>query len=83
MAISPSSRYTRTTNSKGRAVTQRKPRVSSRYAVVVTREGQTFEELASMHLSDPQLYWRIAELNPQVPYPDEIPAGTRLRIPQG
>jgi len=83
MAISPSSRYTQITNSVGRAVTQRKPRVSSRYVVMVTMAGQTFEQLASMHLSDPQLYWRIAELNPQVPYPDEIPAGTRLRIPQG
>lgn len=83
MAISPSSRYTRIADSKGRAVTQRKPRVASRYVVVVSMEGQTFEELASQHLSDPQLYWRIAELNPQVPYPDEIPAGTRLRIPQG
>ena len=83
MAISPSSRYTHTTNSKGRAVTQRKPRISSQYAVVLTMEGQTFEELASIHLRDPLLYWRSAELNPQVPYPDEIPAGTRLRIPQG
>ncbi len=83
MALSPSSRYSQSTNSKGRAVTQRKPRVSSRYTVVVSTEGQTFEELASQHLSDPQLYWRIAELNPQTPYPDEIPAGTRLRIPQG
>jgi len=83
MAISPSSRYTQITNSKGRAVAQRKPRVSSRYTVVVSTGGQTFEGLAAMHLSDPQLYWRIAELNPQVPYPDEIPAGTRLRIPQG
>ncbi len=83
MAISPSSRYTATTNSEGRAVAERKPRISSRYVVVVAKAGQTFEELASMHLSDPQLYWRIAELNPQVPYPDEIPAGTRLRVPQG
>lgn len=83
MAISPSSRYTQITNSVGRAVTQRKPRISSRYVVVVAIEGQTFEELASRHMNDSQLYWRIAELNPQIPYPDEIPAGTRLRIPQG
>ena len=83
MAISPSSRYTATTNSEGRAVAERKPRISSRYVVVVAMEGQTFEELASMHLSDPQLYWRIAGVNPHVAYPDEIPYGTLLRIPQG
>lgn len=83
MALLPSSRYTRTNDSTGLAITQRKPRVASRYVVVVSVFGQTFEELASLHLDDPQLYWRIAELNPQVPYPDELPVGTRLRIPQG
>ena len=83
MALSPTSRYARVNDSDGRAITKRKARTSSRYAVVLTSAGQTFEQLAAIHLGDPQLYWKIADMNPQVPYPDELPAGTRLRIPQG
>jgi hypothetical protein len=82
MAISPTSRYTLTNDSKGRAITKRKVVGSSRYSVIMTVGKQTLDELAAIHLGDPQLYWRIAGVNPHVPYPDEVPAGTRLRIPQ-
>jgi len=82
MALSPSSRYTLAVDSNGRAVTKRKDIGSSHYAVVTSVGRQTFDELAAIHLGDPQLYWRIAVVNPHIPYPDEVPAGTRLRIPQ-
>ena len=82
MALSPSSRYAFANDSTGRAVTMRKAVRSSRYLVVTTVGKQTMDELAALHLGDPQLYWRIAGVNPHVPYPDEVPAGTRLRIPQ-
>ena len=82
MALSPSSRYTLATDSTGRAVTKRKAVGSSHYAVVTAVDKQTLDELAAIHLGDPQLYWRIAGVNPHIPYPDEVPAGTRLRIPQ-
>jgi hypothetical protein len=83
MSFSPSSRYTLTTDSDGRAVSKRKAQRASRVVVIMAVEGQTFDELAAMHLGDSQLYWRIAELNPHVPYPDTLSAGTRIRIPQG
>ncbi len=82
MPLSPSSRYTLANDSAGRAITKRKAVGSSRYAVVTAVGKQTLDELAATHLGDPQLYWRIAEVNPHVPYPDEVPSGTRLRIPQ-
>ena len=82
MALSPSSRYTQTTDSTGRAVTKRKSRPSSRYYTVIAIEGQTMQEIAALHLGDASLYWRLADVNPQVPYPDEVPAGTRLRLPE-
>ena len=82
MALSPSSRYAFANESVDRAVTMRKAVRSSRYLVVTTVGKQTMDELAALHLGDPQLYWRIAGVNPHVPYPDEVPAGTRLRIPQ-
>ncbi len=82
MNLSPTSRYASATDSNGRAVTKRKSVGSSHYLVVTTVGKQTLDELAAMHLGDSQLYWRIAEVNPHVPYPDEVPVGTRLRIPQ-
>lgn len=83
MALSPPSRYKQMTDPKGLAVTRRKTRISSRYATMVTTQGQTFQEIAAKWLGDPKLYWMVADLNPHVPYPDVIPMGTRLRVPSG
>jgi hypothetical protein len=83
MALSPASRYTQMTDLTGLAVTRRKTRTSSRYATTVTIQGQTFQEIAAKWLGDPKLYWMVADLNPHVPYPEEIPMGTRIRIPSG
>ena len=82
MALSPSSRYTQSTDDNGRAVTKRKSRPSSRYYTVIAMDGQPMQEIAAQHLGDPSLYWRLADVNPQVAYPDEVPAGTRLRLPE-
>ncbi len=81
MALSPSSRYKQVTDSAGKATTKRKIRITTRYTTVVSVQGQTFQEIAAIRLGDASLYWRVADLNPQVPYPDEIPTGTRLRVP--
>ena len=83
MALSPASRYKQMTDVYGRAVTKRKVRISQRYATTVTSQGQTFQEIAAKWLGDPKLYWMVADLNPHVPYPEEIPMGTRIRIPSG
>jgi len=83
MALSPASRYTQITDVRGRAATKRKVRPSNRYSTTVTIQGQTFQEIAAKWLGDPKLYWMVADLNPHVPYPEEIPMGTRIRIPSG
>lgn len=52
------------------------------YRVHIARDGDSFEKLASQYLGAPIFFWRIAEMNPQVPFPDLIPVGTKIRIPQ-
>ncbi len=81
MSIVPASRYEQMLDANGRAAAKRKVRSTSRYATVVSVQGQTFQEIAAKWLGDPGLYWRVADLNPHVPFPDEIPLGTRIRIP--
>lgn len=52
------------------------------YTTYTSRDGDSFEKLANKYLGGPVFYWRIAEINPHVPFPDQIPIGTRIRIPQ-
>ena len=51
------------------------------YSLHVCGYGERLEQLAAEHLSDPELFWVIANANPEVFYPDDIPVGTVLRIP--
>ncbi len=37
--------------------------------------------IASKIFNDPTQYWRVADINPQVKFPDIIPAGTVIRLP--
>lgn len=46
------------------------------------KDGDTFQSLSSRYLGAPNFYWKIAEINPQVHFPDTIPAGTLIRIPR-
>lgn len=54
---------------------------SERYSLYVSKAGDTFDTIATRIYRDPSQYWRIANLNPQVKFPNEIPVGTQLRIP--
>lgn len=54
----------------------------SNYYQYISRTGDSFELIASKILGDGKRYWEIADLNPQVIYPDIIPTGTVLRIPK-
>lgn len=51
------------------------------YYQYVTRDGDTFCLIAARVLNDPTRYWEIADINPQVEWPDAIPTGTVIRIP--
>jgi nucleoid-associated protein YgaU len=82
MALNTSSRYTTAQDATtGQVIAVRKPKSTYRYSSYVTREGDTFEILAVRIYRDPLQYWRIADINPQLKYPDVIPAGTLIRLP--
>lgn len=51
------------------------------YYQYISKEGDSFESIASKILGDGKRYWEIADINPQVVWPDSIPVGTVLRLP--
>lgn len=51
------------------------------YSLHVVQYGDRLDTLAAQHFGDPELFWVIANANPEVFYPDQIPVGTVLRIP--
>ena len=65
----------------GSYISTRKYSRGSRYYSYTTTEGDTFDLIAFRTLFDSERYWEIADLNPHVPFPDEIPVGTLIRIP--
>jgi nucleoid-associated protein YgaU len=44
-------------------------------------QGDRFDTLAYREYGDPLLWWVLAQANPEIFYPDEIPVGTVIRIP--
>lgn len=44
-------------------------------------EADSFEKIAHLLYNDPELWWVIADANPLLTYPDQIPAGTLVRVP--
>lgn len=82
MAINTSSRYTTIIDdSSTNVIAVRKDTTSVRYTNYVTRSGESFESLANRIYRDGTQYWRIADLNPHVKFPDVIPTGTVIRLP--
>lgn len=82
MTIAVSSRYTTAVDSAtGVVIAVRKTQKTVEYKTYVTRYGDSFESLASTEYGDPQQWWRIADVNPQVKFPDFIDEGTVIRIP--
>lgn len=53
----------------------------SQYFLHVVGSLESFTSLASQFLGDDSLYWIIADINPQIYFPDVIPVGTQVRIP--
>ena len=79
------SRYTATTEERNGnivIVATRKPTTMPSYMSHRARSGDTFENLAARYLGSPLFYWKIADINPQVVFPDYIPVGTNIRIPR-
>ncbi len=82
MAISTSSRYTTNVDeSSTNVIAIRRKTTSVRYTNYVTRAEESFESIATRVFRDGTQYWRIADLNPHVKFPDMIPTGTIIRLP--
>lgn len=64
------------------AEADRKEVFATSYSQYVSKEGDTFERLSAKLFNDGTRYWEIADLNPQVEFPDVIPVGTVLRLPR-
>lgn len=54
---------------------------SKNYISVITESTQSFESLADVYLGNTSLYWKIADLNPEIMFPDFIPQGTVIKVP--
>lgn len=52
------------------------------YTLYYTSAGDTFDRIAYEVFGDPMVWWEIANINPHVKFPEEIPVGTTLRIPR-
>lgn len=57
------------------------PQVPDDFTLHRVVDGERLDMLAAGAYGDPEMWWRIADANPEVFYPDDIPAGTLLRIP--
>lgn len=82
--LSSLSRYTASVEEKdgqARTISVPKEKLLSDYTVYTARDGDSFDLLAYRFFGNPVFFWRIADINPHVPFPDKIPAGTKIRIP--
>lgn len=89
--ISPGSRYAasvsvqvRTADGRALWAVYPNPTISRRMMVFRYQTavlGDRFDVLAAKEYGDPLRWWVLAQANPEIFYPDEIPAGTVIRIP--
>jgi hypothetical protein len=52
-----------------------------RYQTYAVLEGDRVDLLAYRMYGDPQLWWLIANANPEVFFPDDLVAGAIIRLP--
>jgi hypothetical protein len=91
MTINSKSRYTqgtltRTPNSEGTyniQVTRTINRQIGAFSLYVWQQVDRPDLVAAKLLGNPQLWWAIFDVNPEIIYPLNIPAGTVVRIPKG
>jgi nucleoid-associated protein YgaU len=80
--ITLSSRYKTTTAEDGQVISIRKTVAPTTYTVYTVRDGDTLDLLATSMYGDPTLYWRIADMNPHIAFPDLLQVGDVLRLPE-
>lgn len=57
------------------------PRAVSPTSKILMSDYDTLRSLAYRAYNDEELWWHIADANPDLLYPDQIPAGTLVRVP--
>lgn len=77
-----SSRYKNEIADDGQVISVRKTTSPTTYTVYTVKDGDTLDLLATNMYGDPSLYWRIADMNPHISFPDLIQAGDILRLPE-
>lgn len=54
---------------------------TDRYITIIAEDGQSLQYLASLYLNDSTMYWKVADLNVNIMFPDRLTAGTIVKIP--
>jgi hypothetical protein len=78
------SRYTQsseTRNNETKNVAVPNKYLTNNFITIIAEDGQTLQYLASIYLNDASMYWKIADLNLNIMYPDKLTAGTVVKIP--
>lgn len=64
-----------------RTIYRRPPARTAGNGFYIWRSGDRIDRVASWALGDPQLAWRILDVNPEVLNAHNIAPGTRIRLP--
>jgi hypothetical protein len=91
MTINPQSRYNlgtvvRMPNAGGTynlSVLRTIPQMTASYTLYIWKQTDRPDIVASRLLGNSSLWWAIFDINPELIYPLNIPAGTLIRIPKG
>lgn len=89
MSVLPQSRYnsatfTRLSNSSGTyniTLLRTVPTAVSSYNLYIWGPSDRPDTVAKRFLGNPQLWWAIFDINPELLYPLNVPPGTAVRIP--
>lgn len=66
----------------GKVIAVRKSADAVTVSRYIVSPGETIETLAHRIYGDPSQWWRIADVNPQVPFPLDISPGMEIRLPR-
>lgn len=80
--LNTNSRYKASTAADGNVIAVRKSKQLEKYNLYTVRSNDTMDSIAVATYGDPSLYWRIADMNPQIQYPDSLQVGDTIRIPE-
>lgn len=79
MAFDVTSRYQLDTNGQ---TASPKVKLSVVYSLHRLTDGDTITNIAARLLGDDRRWWEIADINPQIKYPEDLVSGDVIRIPK-